>query len=92
MEVPDDPAQVEKAKRDLIAMNKLPFKTLCWSHVHSNPLQGSLDRPVSWPIVAEEVENRSYGRRPRLAKGDGAGSFFVKRDDQLLPAPYRIQS
>jgi two-component system, OmpR family, osmolarity sensor histidine kinase EnvZ len=82
LEVLDDPAQVEKAKRDLDAMNKLVEDALLVA-VHSNPLQGKQTVDL-WPIVAEEVEIARMAGGHVSLKGDGAGSFFVNGDRPAL--------
>jgi two-component system, OmpR family, osmolarity sensor histidine kinase EnvZ len=82
LEVLDDPSQVEKARQDLDAMNKLVEDALLVA-VHSSPLQGKQTIDL-WRIVAEEVESARMAGGEVSLKGTGAGTLFVHGDGPAL--------
>jgi signal transduction histidine kinase len=82
LEVLDDPNQIEKAGRDLDAMNKLVEDALLVA-VHANPLESKV--PVDLlPIIAHEVEAARMAGGDISLKHDGQGPYLVAGDRAAL--------
>jgi two-component system, OmpR family, osmolarity sensor histidine kinase EnvZ len=82
LDILDDPNQIEKAMRDLDAMDKLVEDALLVA-VHANPLKAS-EAVELFALVADEVEISQMTGGQVTLNQDHAGPFFVAGDRAAL--------